>query len=43
MLKNYPLQENQALANVTVNWKNGFYFIDPIMNCTVTADILEFK
>jgi hypothetical protein len=43
MLKNYPLKENQALANVTVNWKTGFYFIVQTNKCTVTADVVEFK
>ncbi len=43
MLKNHPLQANQALANVTVNWKNSFYIIIMMSKCTVTADIVEFK
>lgn len=43
MLKKHPLKSNQALANVTVNWKNGFYFIVLTNECTVTADIVEFK
>lgn len=43
MLKNNPLKSNQALANVTVNWKNGFYFIVQTNKCTVTADVVEFK
>ncbi len=43
MLKKHPLQSNQALANITVNWKNGFYFIVLTNKCTVTADVVEFK
>jgi hypothetical protein len=43
MLKNNPLKPNQTLANVTVNWKNGFYFIVQTNRCTVTADVVEFK
>jgi len=43
MLKKHPLQSNQALANITVNWKNGFYFIVQTNKCTVTADVVEFK
>jgi hypothetical protein len=43
MLKNHPLKENQALANITVNWKLGFYLIVVNDKCTVTADIVEFK
>jgi|TARA_B110000093_G_scaffold98845_1_gene106374 hypothetical protein len=42
MLQNAPLKSNQAIANTTVNWKNGFYFIINIRECTVTADIVEF-
>ena len=43
MLKKYPLKSNQALANVTINWKQSFYFIVITNTCTVTADIVEFK
>lgn len=43
MLKDHPLQPNQALANVTVNWKNSFYVVVWMSRCTVTADIVEFK
>ena len=42
MLKNYELQPNQALANVTVNWKNTFILVVIKTQCTVTADIVEF-
>ena len=43
MLKNYELQPNQALANVTVNWKNTFILVVIKTQCTVTADIVEFR
>jgi hypothetical protein len=43
MLKDHPLQPNQALANVTVNWKNAFYLVVIKSKCTVTADIVEFE
>ena len=43
MLKRNKLQDNQALANVTVNWKNSVYLVVNINTCTVTADIVEFK
>jgi len=43
MLKNYPLQSNQALVNVTINWKNSIIFFIMTNSCTVTADIVEFK
>ena len=43
MLKNHPLKSNQALANITVNWKTGFYLLVISNKCTVTADVVEFK
>ena len=42
MLKNNPLQPNQVLANVTVNWKYSFYVVVFRTECTVTADVVEF-
>jgi hypothetical protein len=43
MMKDYELKPNQALANVTVNWKNSFFIVVSSTKCTVTADIVEFK
>ena len=43
MLKGVELMPNQALANVTVNWKNSFFIVVNTTKCTVTADIVEFK
>ena len=43
MLKENPLQPNQALANITVNWKNSFYVVVMSSKVTVTADVVEFK
>lgn len=43
MLKDNPLQPNQALANITVNWKNSFFLLVFTTDVTVTADIVEFK
>ena len=43
MLKEHPLQSNQALANVTVNYRNAFYLVVIKSKCTVTADVVEFK
>ena len=43
MLKNNPLQANQVLANVTVNWKYSFYVVVFKTECTVTADVVEFQ
>ena len=43
MLKDHPLQPNQALANVAVDWKKTFILVVVYNKCTVTADIVEFK
>ncbi len=43
MLKKHPLKANQALTNITVNWKTGVYLVVIKKKCTVTADIVEFK
>ncbi|MCZ4408803.1 hypothetical protein O3Q51_08290 [Cryomorphaceae bacterium 1068] len=43
MLENHPLQSNQALANITVNWKTGFFIFAQNHQCTITADIVEFN
>ncbi len=43
MLKDNPLQPNQVLANVTVNWKYSFYVVVFKTECTVTADVVEFN
>lgn len=43
LLANYPLQDGQALANMTVDWKTGFYFFVVVTKCTVTADIVQFE
>jgi hypothetical protein len=44
LLSANPLKDNQALVNLTVNWKNTFVLPFAITNrCTVTADIVEFK
>lgn len=43
MLEETPLQDNQALANITVNWKRSCFFFIVNNKCTVTADIVEFK
>ena len=44
LLADYPLKSNQALVNLTVNWKNSFVL--PLVittRCTITADIVEFR
>lgn len=43
LLQNNPLKEGQALANVTVDFKNSIVLIVTTTKVTVTADIVEFK
>ena len=48
LLKKYSLKPNQALANISTDFKRTmpFYVLGFIYNslkCTVTADIIEFK
>lgn len=46
MLLNNPLKSNQALVNITVNYKVTFtpiYLIVAEVKCVVTADVVEFK
>lgn len=44
LLSNYPLKSNQALSNVTVDFKNsnfvGLIYVKVL--CTINADIIEF-
>jgi hypothetical protein len=44
MLKENPLLRNQALANVTVSYKNTNFmgFLVVVVRCNVSADIVEF-
>lgn len=45
MLTNFPLNSNQALANVTVNFASSYFIVllFRTVKCTVTADVVEFK
>jgi hypothetical protein len=43
LLENYPLKENQTLANISVDFKNSYFLIVYLTKVTVTADIVEFK
>lgn len=43
LMQNNPLKDGQALANVTVDFKNSFIFFVIKNKVTVTADIVEFK
>ncbi len=44
LLSTNPLEANQALANITVNFKTEIYFLIYIkVNCIVGADIVTFN
>ncbi len=45
LLSANPLKSNQALANITVNFKTAFFLMYTYhtVTCIVTADIVEFK
>lgn len=44
MVATSPLRANQALANISVNFKASYIYVFYITTtCTVTADIVEFK
>ena len=43
MLTESPLKGNQAIVNLTINWKKTFALPFVITNrCSITADIVEF-
>jgi hypothetical protein len=43
MLEEYTLQDNQALVNVTVDWRDSRIVLVKTTKCTITADIVEFN
>lgn len=43
MLSKNPLDANQTIANVSVNFKTKYLFLFNQVKCTVTADVVEFK
>jgi hypothetical protein len=45
MMKSNPLEDNQAYANMSVNFKRSFIlgFLIQKMQCIVTADVVEFN
>jgi hypothetical protein len=45
MILQNPLKKNQALANLTVNFKTSYIYFGVIttVKCVVTADIVEFE
>jgi heptaprenylglyceryl phosphate synthase len=44
LFANHPLKANQALANVTIDYKNKMVFGNLIqkVTCTINADVVEF-
>jgi hypothetical protein len=43
MRQKKPLGENEAYANIRVNWKSTWILMVQTVKCTVTADIVKFK
>jgi hypothetical protein len=44
LISENKLKNNQALSNLTVNFKNSYILgVFSTVTCTVTADIVEFK
>ncbi len=43
MLSKNPLQNNQALTNITVSFKKVINLFYRKVTCTITADVVEFK
>ena len=43
MYNTYPLAPGQAFANVTVDFKRGYYILFARTVCTITADIIDFN
>ncbi len=44
LLKENSLGNNQALANITVNYKSKYFFgLYQEVICTITADVVEFN
>jgi hypothetical protein len=42
MFQNYPLKDNQAYANISVDFKNSNFLLVTKTKVTITADIIEF-
>jgi hypothetical protein len=42
MFQNYPLKDNQAYANISVDFKYSFLLFVSKTKVTITADIVEF-
>jgi len=43
LLKNFQLQDNQALVDITVNWKKTYYLLVMKDECIITASIVQFN
>ncbi|MFW6019319.1 MAG: DUF6567 family protein [Bacteroidales bacterium] len=45
LMENHQLEDNQVLANTTVNFKQShtFFLLLVTYECTITADIVEFQ
>lgn len=43
LLKNFDLQANQALVDITVNWKKTYYLFVTKNECTISASVVEFS
>jgi uncharacterized protein YxeA len=43
MFEYYPLKENQAYVNVSVDFKNSYFLLVNKVKVTITADIVEFS
>lgn len=41
--KKFPLSDNQTYTNLSINFKRSYVIISMVNNCTITADIVEFK
>ena len=42
MYENFPLKENQAYVNVSVDFKNSYFLLVSKVKVTITADVVEF-
>lgn len=42
LLHNFQLQANQALVDITLNWKTTHYLLAMKQECTITASVVEF-
>lgn len=42
LISRFPIKENQAYVNITVNFKRTFILIYMEQKCTVTASIVQF-